>query len=324
MQDKLATIIIPTYNAGTTIERCLNSVQSQTYKNLEIIVIDDGSRDNTINIINQFYKSDKRIKVFSKKHNGASSSRNYGLKQANGYYVYFMDADDSLSPKAIEALVNTANISNADVVICNMNFIYGNRIHQPLRLKDTPLNKQQFVIAIAQDAQGYTPNKLYRRDCIKNVKFNTQITMCEDFLFNIEVSKNINKAYIINEYLYNYYQSSDSSSNRVYNRESATELMADEKIFNIIMKDYPQLISLYAYVLLLSTFRQRFFYNHSSFKDDTITNKISDNIKLYKSFISQNHKINLMNKTKIFIYDNFYYITNLLKRLKRHLGGKYA
>ena len=93
MNSKIS-VIIPAYNAEKTIERCLNSVTEQSYTNLEIIVVDDGSKDRTLSILNAAAKNDRRIKVISKKNGGAASARNQGLKIVSGEFITFLDADD--------------------------------------------------------------------------------------------------------------------------------------------------------------------------------------------------------------------------------------
>ena len=101
----LISIIIPVYNAEKYIKRCLLSVQNQTYHNLEIIIINDGSQDQSVHICQEIAEEDSRISIYSQKNGGSSSARNYGLKLATGSYIYFIDSDDSISPTCIEHLV---------------------------------------------------------------------------------------------------------------------------------------------------------------------------------------------------------------------------
>lgn len=105
MDEKLVSVIIPAYNIEDYIGRCLDSIISQTYKNLEIIVVDDGSRDRTGEILDDYVKKDPRMKVVHKKNGGVSSARNTGIDIAEGDYIGFVDGDDRIDPKLFETLV---------------------------------------------------------------------------------------------------------------------------------------------------------------------------------------------------------------------------
>lgn len=114
----LASIIICTYNDANTLEECIMSVRNQTYKNIEIIVINDGSTDNTAEIIDNHIKEDHRIKVLNKDNTGLEDSRYSGIGIATGKYIMFLDSDDTMKPEAMERLVTRAEETNSDIVIC--------------------------------------------------------------------------------------------------------------------------------------------------------------------------------------------------------------
>ena len=115
---KKISIITPVYNAEKYIERCVNSVLNQTYENIEFIIVNDGSTDNTAKILNRLKKNDSRIMVIHKKNEGVSKARNTALKKATGKYVLFVDADDWLESTMCEDLISHAEKNNSDVVIC--------------------------------------------------------------------------------------------------------------------------------------------------------------------------------------------------------------
>lgn len=114
----LASIIICTYNDATTLEECIMSARNQTYKNVEIIVINDGSTDNTAEIIDKHIREDHRIKVLNKDNTGLEDSRYSGIGIATGKYIIFLDSDDTMQPEAMERLVARAEQTNSDIVIC--------------------------------------------------------------------------------------------------------------------------------------------------------------------------------------------------------------
>ena len=118
MKNPKVSIIIPVYNAEKYLKICLTSCANQTYQNLEIITIDDGSTDNSLSILQDFTKKHP-ITIKQQQNSGGSAARNAGLKLATGKYIYFLDADDCLFPNSIELLVTAAENSNADIVIGN-------------------------------------------------------------------------------------------------------------------------------------------------------------------------------------------------------------
>ena len=167
-----SSIIVPVYNSQRTIERCLTSILEQTYRNLEIIVVDDGSTDNSVQIINQ-YKVDGRIHLISKKNGGVSSARNTGLSIAQGDFIQFVDSDDYLSSNMTERLVTLITTNNCDLVICGYKYINGNReLYLPKQLYDgTDVIKNAFLRLWKTTYINIPWNKLYRRALCKGISF---------------------------------------------------------------------------------------------------------------------------------------------------------
>lgn len=116
MENPLVSIIIPVYNVELYIEDCLNSIISQTYREIEVIIVDDGSTDSSITIIDKFMQTDSRLKIYQNIHGGQSVARNIGIQYATGYYLYFVDSDDILISTAIETLVYIAVNESVDIV----------------------------------------------------------------------------------------------------------------------------------------------------------------------------------------------------------------
>lgn len=117
MNENLVSVIVPVYNVAQYVAECLNSLLNQTYRNLEIIVVDDGSTDNSLQICNTFL-SDTRVKVFHKENGGLSDARNYGLEKATGDFVLFIDSDDFLDLDMIRVLYSNLQSTNSDISIC--------------------------------------------------------------------------------------------------------------------------------------------------------------------------------------------------------------
>ena len=128
MDEKLVSVIIPAYNIEDYIGRCLDSIISQTYKNLEIIVVDDGSRDHTGEILDNYAKKDRRIKVIHKENGGVSSARNKGIEAAEGDYIGFIDGDDLIEPEMYKTLVDLLEEENADIAHCGYQMVFPDRV----------------------------------------------------------------------------------------------------------------------------------------------------------------------------------------------------
>lgn len=230
MKEELISIIIPMYNAQAYIERCMECVRNQTYRNIEIIIIDDGSEDGSGELCKAYAKKDARIRYFYKDNGGPASARNEGIKQAQGTYMYFMDADDILEENAMEVLHNAYQINKVDFVIGNTKRIdiYGNQ-RLEWKNKDELFKDRKAVIglvnAFANDIKSYKIlwsawGKLYRADIINenHVRYNEKVYAWEDVSFVISYLVFCNSVFYLGECLYTYVHCGQSNiaSNRSY------------------------------------------------------------------------------------------------------------
>ena len=167
------SIIIPIYNTSKYLPDCLNSVISQTYQNLEILLIDDGSTDDSGIIADDYAKKDKRVKVFHQKNQGQSAARNFGIKKASGDFISFIDSDDKIVPTFIEDLINPYG-NNTSISVCGIKY---KRLRQktsenvyinPLRSRKKHETKKAYILyLLAIDGRMYSSvNKLYRADIV--------------------------------------------------------------------------------------------------------------------------------------------------------------
>ena len=203
---KKVSVIIPVYKAEYFLDKCVNSIINQTYENLEIILVDDGSPDNSPKMCDEWAQKDKRIKVIHKENGGASSARNKGLEDCTGDYIYFCDSDDFIEINCIEKLVD--KIKDNDVVIMGYNKVNGDKI--TAKVYNDKLSQNEFISEIIHEWDfGLLWNKLYKKEFIKS-KFNEKFKIREDLLFNSEYFKNVKKIGLINEPLYNYIDNPNS------------------------------------------------------------------------------------------------------------------
>lgn len=187
--EAIVSIIIPVYNAKKYLSNTLDSVVKQTYKNLEIILVNDGSTDNSKDICESYAKIDKRIKVINKENGGVSSARNYGLALAKGEYISFVDSDDFLFEDMIETLVNDIQNTNAEIAVCGYWHVtekeYRNIIN---RIKTEELTKLEALYNpvnyfYSKTLMPFMWNKIFDRRLIEKIRFDETIHYGEDYLF---------------------------------------------------------------------------------------------------------------------------------------------
>lgn len=237
------SIIVPVYNTSKYLEKCLYSLINQTIKNIEIIVVNDGSTDNSLEIINKIAKEDERIKVYNKKNGGLSSARNYGIEKSTGKYIGFVDSDDYVRKDMYEILKKNLEDNSADMSICRW-YLVENEIKRECNFKteNIVLNSEDAINVLLSHSSfdNFIVTKLYKRELFDDIRFD-EGKLLEDLLI---MYKLINKSRLISlcsEPLYYYVQRNNSITNNL-NKE------LDEKCFdafvvrkNDLQKMYPKL-----------------------------------------------------------------------------------
>jgi glycosyltransferase involved in cell wall biosynthesis len=224
MDKPLISVIVPAYNIAPYICRCLDSLLCQTYGNLEIIVIDDGSNDETGNIIDAYAESDRRIKAIHKDNSGVSETRNVGIEVAVGTYIGFVDGDDTVDQDIFDFLYQNLVRYNADISHCGYRIVREGRenvaIHGTHKIVVQDRNEGIIDLLDATMVEPGIWNKLYRRDLVKDVRLDKDIKINEDLLFNIRLFKMAKKSIFIDEPKYNYIlrQGSASQSSLTINK----------------------------------------------------------------------------------------------------------
>ena len=207
--DKIS-VIIPIYKTEKLLNKCIKSVVNQTFLNLEIILVDDGSPDNCPQICDEWANKDERIIVIHKENEGVSSARNTGLNVATGNYISFIDADDYIEKDYHEKLINNIIEKNSDISSCGYIFEFGSYSERMI-IDDLCYNNALLYLLnckIRPEVHG----KLYKASIIGNTRFNTAYGYGEDLLFNYEVFKKGLVISQISECMYHYVQNSGNSS----------------------------------------------------------------------------------------------------------------
>ena len=206
MEKDLISIIIPVYKVEKFLEKCVNSVLEQTYKNLEIILVDDGSPDNCPALCDSLAKKDKRIKVIHKKNGGVSSARNAALDEAKGKYVCFVDSDDYVEPTYAEDLHKAITENDVQMAVCELFDVYEDK-------KEIGFSFDKDFVFDVSDTEAFNnnieklsspTNKMYDAKVLKNHRFRTNLKYGEDQTFNFEYFEMIKSIACIHKPLYNY------------------------------------------------------------------------------------------------------------------------
>ena len=200
------SVIIPVYNTEKYIRRSIESILAQTFTDFELILVDDGSKDNSGAICDEYAQMDRRVTVIHKKNNGVSSARNAGLECVNGKYVMFCDADDWVAPKWCEAHYQAIEAHPRSWIVSGVVSERNNREIGTTVLDEPELKKEDYFLIYKHYLSPYCFNKIYRLDLIRDnsVLFDPNISNGEDIKFNLEYVKLIDSIVTIPEALYHY------------------------------------------------------------------------------------------------------------------------
>ena len=232
--DKIS-VIVPIYNVKEYLNRCLDSILCQTYKNIELILIDDGSTDGSEKICDDYAKKDNRVVVYHQKNSGVSASRNKGLELATGEYIGFVDSDDYINEEMYEKLLNCLKLNNASISMCKYQLLnYGSvpkEINNTGEIVYPQIDAMKRVI-ISYEITSHLWNKLYKKELWDGITFPIGKKF-EDLAVMYLVIEKINKLSILNENLY-YYTRRQGSIMKTIN----TELLDNMREAFIIRNKY--------------------------------------------------------------------------------------
>ena len=312
------SIIVPAYNVENYIERCLNSLVNQTFKDIEIITINDGSTDKSLELLNKYAKEDIRVSVIDLGDEGVSYCRNLGVEKANGKYIMFVDSDDWIDSSMVEVMYKKAEENKLDLVMCSyirefkdhskekifnlpQEIIYkDNEVKNELLRKLVGPVKEELSNPEMLDALGTVWGKLYRADILKENKIKfvdlKEIGSAEDTLFNIFTFNYLKKVMFLNKPMYHYWRDNPKSVTSQYN----PKLKEQRKVFFKYISNF----------LKENNFEQVF--------EEALNNRICTSVLgLGLIECSKNNKISRINKIKnIKKIINEEYIRNAYKNLE--------
>lgn len=276
------SVIVPIYNTEKYLARCIESILCQTYTNLEIILVDDGSTDKSGDICDFYARKDNRVKVVHKENGGAAAARNFALNMVTGQYIGFVDSDDTVEKDFFELLYDLICQYDADIsMVAYREIEMGEKI---AKLKDKSLivmNQKQAVKELLFDRkiQNYVWNKLYKRKLFQGVYFPIGV-IYEDISVMYDLIRKIEKLVYLPESKYNYYIRKDSIVNTNSHQKRVDELDSVIKRYKDAKRDFPELEQENAYALVMWMIR---VYSYTVKENDPNDTFIKEQYELFQS-----------------------------------------
>ena len=293
-KNALISIIVPIYNVDSYLRKCFDSIISQTYSDFELILVDDGSTDDSPKICDEYARKDDRIIVIHKKNGGVSSARNAGLNVAKGEYIGFIDPDDYIVSEMYECMVNAIEKYKSDMVVCGYDYIDENgNVTRPYKVKnDEKLTHKQFVsmqFDMPPTVRHVVWNKLFRNKLFKGISFPENIHSSEDVYVLCSYVKKISDCVFIHKPLYKNLVRNGSATHGGLSVESlALSFKAHNKMHTEAISLYPDLKNhSLAFLLDVCTLKYNEAKSKVAVMDETAQKEYKHYLDEMKSFIKK-------------------------------------
>ena len=303
MTKELISIIVPVYNVEKYLKKCVDSIVNQTYKNLEIILVDDGATDNSGKICDELVELDNRIKVYHKKNGGLSDARNYGVERATGDYIGFVDSDDYIDAEMYEKLYEAIKKENVDVAECNLKIVYPEKTDLFTDQKYYQIcNKQEYLEEYLKIEKifGSACVRLTKADIARKLKFPVG-KLYEDTYYAYDLIGIVDKYVIVDNPYYNYLMRENSITNAKFNPRIFDLIEIVEKFHTNVYKNYPSLKEaadcrkMYAYFSVLNSILLEEDFKNNSFYKQIIDYFKEEYTKLLRNkYITRNRKLSIL------------------------------
>ena len=237
----MISVIVPVYNVEKYLERCVKSIAAQTYNDLEILLIDDGSTDKSGKMCDDFQQTDSRIKAFHKQNGGLSDARNYGIEHSAGEFISFVDSDDYIDEKMLETLHRLITENDADLAVCSaMDVFEGKEVTQVKEIKEFNLNKvESYKYMLRGDGIPSACNKLYKRQTVGDVRFPVG-KLYEDGFFTPQILKRVEKTAVTSKPMYYYFRRADSITTKPFRKGDLDVIEAYDKCVKQVKELCPE------------------------------------------------------------------------------------
>ena len=319
----MISVIVPIYNAEKYLHRCIKRILDQDYTDFELLLIDDGSTDNSGTICDEYAIKENRIRVFHKENGGVSSARNWGLDKAIGEYIMFVDSDDYMLPGMLEVMLSTLESKKADLVVCGTTET-GGGYWRPIADVDYSINqlKENFVSLLHTELLSPPWNKIYKKEIIGSNRFCEDISFGEDLLFNIQYLEKCENISLIKESPFYHEKENENSLVVKFNRNRLFDI---EKVWVVVdrfSEDKKGLYSKYlrdltVYVRQLLKTKQYSWLEKKNILEEWAS------VTLIKSLNLFNYKIYYLNWVLLLLLKNKQWkLANILVNLKSYFRVK--
>ena len=309
MEDYKVSVIVAAYNIQDYIVKCLESIENQTYKNLEVIIVDDGSSDNTGKLADEFAENDNRFTVIHKENVGVSSARNRGIDIASGDFIGFVDGDDTIEVDMYEILVNNAIKYDADISHCGYKLIENNKETLMHGSGQVIIQDRKKGIVDLMDGSLIEPaiwNKIFRKEIVGDTRLDESLKINEDLYFNILLFNKSRKSIFEDKAKYNYIKRDNSATTSSSN--NIVRMTDPRKVYKMINDLYKDDEVILPYAEKMDLLRNVNIYNLLTLENGSdfieLKQKVRNYIKLNKRKMKKNELIS--KKSRCMVYSILY------------------
>ena len=278
----MISVIIPVYNSQKYLPRCIESVLRQNFSDIELILIDDGSSDNSLNLIEKYVKSDKRVQLIKQQHRSVSFARNSGLRVAKGDLIMFIDSDDYIAQNCLTTLVDLQKKSNADIIYTQPVSGKLSKASFDYKIFDRDIALKWFLNV--KKFSGYSWGKLYRKKAINGLSFPENMTYGEDGVFSWNALMHSKKIVYSNQEFYHYNKRENSLTGRTsdYSEKNLNVFLQVDYIQSSIPKQLEKYFKVFKFAIY---FNELIIYRRSS---NEAKEKYHHQYKMMKDFCNSN------------------------------------
>jgi len=310
MEKPLISVLVPCYNTAKYLAKCIDSILSQTYRNIELIILSDGSTDGSVEIMREYEKKDGRIKVIDRENRGVAISRNELIKNSKGEFVTFVDSDDTISEFLVEDMYRAIIEEKADLVMCPANIV-----HEDTDLDELPMNRNcereifgkvetLFNLITVGDFYHYPVAKLYSKKALQDIVFPAN-RVYEDSATVFRIYYNIDKAVVLKQAYYNYLVGRENSiTTKSYSMKNLRDnYLAIKERYDFLMEKVPELESeaKFGYIRNIFTLLSRVYLsNDEEIINSQIVSELEKQIpELYNSASNYKNVETILDKYKL-------------------------
>lgn len=311
LKNHLVSIIVPIYNSEKYVEACISSLIEQTYKKIEIILVNDGSTDGSLEVCRKWEKKDSRIRLYSNPNYGVSYTRNYAIHKSEGEFIVFVDSDDIVSENYIATLISLIKTDNVEIASTSYVCFYNERKLKFNICKGKKIVGRDIECAFYNLTTGMICGKIYRSKIIKeyNIVFDENIAVMEDLLFNFQYARYCQQLAYNNSSLYGYRQRKNSSIHNTFSKKWFSGLIVYKYLFENYKNCtvYPKIIFYY----LKNLYEADFIIKHKK----QFAGYVNIDIKNEKKEVEkEKHLVGVQGRIKLFICKYFFWAINIVRR----------